>query len=107
MKESELRKHTTCSICGQKILAAGVSLFWRVTVERFGLELQALNRLQGLAMMLGGHAGLASVMGPDEDLARPVMDRLTLTVCERCAVEDTCIARLGELPAPDDGKERG
>ena len=40
MKEKELRKHTTCSLCRGKIMAGGIPLFYRVTIERFGVRTQ-------------------------------------------------------------------
>ncbi len=52
MKEKELRKHATCAMCGNKVLASGLPLFWRVTVERFGVDLKAVSRQQGYSMML-------------------------------------------------------
>ena len=53
MKESELREHAYCSLCGNKIGHAGVPMFWRVKFERFALNLDAMKRQQGLAMMFG------------------------------------------------------
>lgn len=91
MKETELRQHATCSMCGRKILHAGLPLFWRVTVERFGIDMQAAQRQTGLAMLLGSPA-LAAVMGPDEDIAAPVMDPKVLTVCEVCVLKPWTIA---------------
>ena len=38
MKEAELRRYATCSLCGQKIGHTGLPLFWTVTIERFGVE---------------------------------------------------------------------
>ena len=100
MKEDELRKHATCSLCGKPIGAAGAPLFWRVSIERFGLDAGALERNEGLVKFLGGSVELASVMGPNEDMAVPVMDKLTLTVCETCCTETTCVAVLAETKAP-------
>lgn len=62
MKEKELREHADCSICGKPIGNSGLPLFWKVTVERFGLNVDAVKRQQGLGMMLGAH--IAMVMGP-------------------------------------------
>jgi hypothetical protein len=95
MKEAELRKHATCALCGNKVLAAGMPLFWRVTVERFGIDMQAARRQQGLGLMLGG--ALAMHMGPDEDMAKPMMDAVMLTVCESCALDRHCVAALAEV----------
>jgi hypothetical protein len=85
LKRAELLKHTQCNLCGHKIGHTALPLFWRVTVERFGVDLQAMRRADGLASFIGSSA-IAAVMGPDEDLARPVMEPVQLTVCEQCAV---------------------
>ena len=63
---------------------SGVPLFWTVRLQRFGLDLGAIRRQDGLAAMLGGHTVLAQVMGPDKDLATPVSSEITLTMCESC-----------------------
>lgn len=98
MKELELRAHATCSICRQKIGASGLPLFYRLTVERFGVKLDAVRRQAGLEMMLGGHVAIAQAMGPDEEMAMPVMDRLVLVVCESCSTgSHHCIAALAEV----------
>lgn len=86
MKEAELRKHANCSICQKPIGASGWPLFWRVTLEHFGLNAPAVQRQTGLAMFLGSPA-LAAVMGPDEEMASPVMEPVTITACETCAVD--------------------
>lgn len=91
MKEQELRNHLTCSFCGKAITHSGLPLFWRVKVERFGIDAQAVRRQQGLGMMLGS-GSLAMVMGPDEDLALPVMKPTTLTACEPCAMKPVVLA---------------
>lgn len=85
MKEAELRKHSNCSLCKQPILSGGLPLFYRVTVERFGVDLTAVRRQSGLAAMIG-HAGIAAAMGPDEDMAKPIMEPVVLTVCEPCSI---------------------
>lgn len=97
MKRAELLKHSQCNLCGHKIGHTALPLFWRVTVERFGVDLQALRRADGFALTIGS-ADIASLMGPDEDLARPVMQPVVLTVCEQCAVAPDAlpIAALAE-----------
>jgi hypothetical protein len=96
MKETELRKHATCDLCRQRIGHTGLPLFWRVRIERFGIDMRAAQRQTGLGLMLG--AGLAQVMGPDEDMARPVMAPLLLTVCEACAcTSELPVAAMAEV----------
>ena len=87
MKEKELRKHTDCSVCGKKVLASGLPIFWTLHIERHGILMDAIDRQQGLTMMLGNSAALAAAMGPDEDMTMPVMDPVDLTLCECCAVD--------------------
>lgn len=94
MKEKELRKHSKCVLCGKKILASGIPLFWKVTVERLGVKVDAVNRQSGLSMMIG--AQLAEVMGPDEDLTQPMMEPVVLTICETCGTDSFCVAELAE-----------
>lgn len=96
MKEAELRRYATCSLCGQKIGHTGLPLFWTVTIERFGVDMQAVQRQQGLAMFLGS-AALAMHMGADEQMARRVMEPVTLSVCESCAKDSKCVAALAEI----------
>lgn len=68
-------------------------MFWRVRIERQGIDMAAVRRQTGLAMVLGS-AALAMVLGPDEDLTTPLMEPVTLTVCETCGTQDTSIAYL-------------
>lgn len=98
MKEKELRAHATCSLCRKKIGESDLPLFYRLTIERFGVKLDAVRRQAGLEMLLNGHVGLAQIMGPDEEMAMPLMEKLTLVVCETCSMqqEPYCVARLAE-----------
>lgn len=84
MKENELRNHATCANCHKKVLEDGIPLFWRVTIERFGIDINAVRRQQGLTMMLGGNAVIAAAMGPNEDMAMPFMEPTIVTLCEAC-----------------------
>lgn len=99
MKEAELAKHTTCSCCGRLVTQTGLPLFWVVRIERYGISLPAMKRQMGLSDFLGGNSALARIMGPDEDLARPMMDAVTATLCERCAVDSDGpqIAAIAEM----------
>lgn len=98
MKEKELRAHSTCSLCRKKLGQTRFPGFYRLTVERFVLDPGAISRQQGLGMMLGGNGFLAMYMSADEDMAKPMMDKLALVVCEDCATNDTtCVARLAEV----------
>ena len=96
MKEQELREFAICAICGEKIGHTGLPLFWRVRIRRYGMKLDAVQRQQGLTMFLGGHAELAAVMGPNEDMAEQISE-IEITVCESCATEKRLpVAALAE-----------
>ena len=96
MKEAELRKYANCGLCGKKILHTQIPLFYRVTIERFGVDLKACQRQDALATMLNSTA-LAMAMGPDPDVAKPVMNPLEIAVCEKCALDDVMIGAIPEL----------
>jgi hypothetical protein len=86
VKERELiEKHAVCSFCRNKIGHTGLPLFWRIRVERFGINMRALERQSGLAMMLQS-TQIARAMGPDEDMTFAALD-VTLTACEACATD--------------------
>ncbi len=83
MKEKELRELSECGLCKQKI-GAGMGIiptFAKITVEKYILNMPALQRQQGLGMMIS--PGLATVMGADEDLAKKI-ESVTFSVCPEC-----------------------
>lgn len=98
MKERELRLYADCSLCRKPIGHTRLPLFWRVSIERFGIDLNATGRQMGLTAMLGGSARLALAIGADEDMAKPLFDKITLSICETCAMSPIEPARLAELP---------
>lgn len=85
MKQNELSKHLKCSVCGNHVAHSGLPIFWRVKVERFGIDTTAVKRQLGLSTFLGSYE-LASVMGPDEDMTIDLMAPKTMTLCEKCAL---------------------
>jgi hypothetical protein len=96
MNEIELRKYARCSLCGLKIGHTHLPLFYRVTVERFGINMNAVRRQAGLEQMLGNVA-IAQVMGLGEEMTKPLMDKITLSICEDCSLKPTFVAHLAEL----------
>ena len=85
MKENEIREAAKCIGCEKGFMHTGLPTFWRVTIKRYGVDMKAVKRQQGLTMMLDGHAPLARVMGPNETLAEPIMETVEITLCEFCA----------------------
>jgi hypothetical protein len=80
-----------CAICGKGVMHSGVPLFYRVKVESMGVDIAAVKRHSGLEQVFGGgQAGavLADVMGPDPDIAKPIIeDQPAVLVCQTCALE--------------------
>lgn len=76
-----------CAICCKGLMHAGIPLFYRLRVERMGLDLGAIKRQHGLELMMGGAAPLASIMGPDETMAAVIDGPRELLVCETCSHE--------------------
>lgn len=93
MKQTDIKP---CAKCGKGVMHTGLPLFWRITIERYGIDANAVRRQAGLEMMLG-NAKLAHVMGPNETMAKPVMDDVILILCENCAMENYPVAALAEL----------
>lgn len=98
MKERELREASHCAVCEEPFgRATTMPLFYRVRVQLFGLDMNAIKQQDGLTAMLGGHAMLASVMGTNAEMASEIGTSKTFTVCHACAMGEIEVARLHEL----------
>lgn len=73
---------TPCVGCGHG-LAKGGPIVYRVQVERFCLDPQAIQRETGLELQLG--VPLATVFSPDPELAKH-FDTARVLVCGNCIV---------------------
>lgn len=74
---------------------SGDFLFYRIKIERFGVDIKAVQRQHGLELMTGSPA-LAHILGPDEDIAIPVDEPDEALVCDECAMETMPLAALHE-----------
>ena len=93
MKEPELRKAAMCAVCRKPFGNAGTPFFWRVSIQRFVINPDALKRQHGLGMMLP--PALAMVMGPNEDLAQTFGEPAEFTVCDSCSdIQLPCVGNL-------------
>ena len=97
MKERELRECATCAVCGQLIGKASLPVFWRVSMEYHGVNVEAVQRQTGLAMMMGGNGALAAVMGPDDEITMPLMEPGAITVCHDCGMQGVTVAELAGM----------
>lgn len=94
IKESELLKlGVNCAVCGKPQLAGGGITFYRVRIERAGFMRDAIHRRIGLGMAMGSQV-LASIMGPDEPLARVFDGPHDVFVHEDCAHRVNSILEL-------------
>ena len=82
MKQTDFKP---CGHCHKGIMHTGVPLFYRVTIERMGLDLQAVHRQHGLEMVMNGHAKIANIMGANEDMGLPIGPASIGLLCEQCA----------------------
>lgn len=89
------RELTPCALCA-KGLAKGGPIVYRVQLERFVLNPQAIQQAAGLEMMIG--PALANIMGTDADLAAH-LDTDAMLVC------GDCVMRMPQLLR--DSNERG
>lgn len=96
MKEEELRQHAICCLCDRPVGATGIPMFWSVTVERHGIKFGAVRRQDGLAMMLGNNAALASVFSANEEMTQLMHGPIKLTICEDCAMKSQVILKAME-----------
>lgn len=93
MNEAELRAAAICGVCGKRVGEARLPLFYRVRIERWGIKRDAVERQSGLEMLVGSVA-IARALSAGEDMAIPVMDPVTLTVCEACSMRSVMVAEL-------------
>lgn len=101
LKAEELRQSGPCGICGRGLMADRCITFYRLTVQQFVIDVNAVRRSVGLAMTLGS-GDLARVMGPDEYLAVAPCPARPLIVCQTCAVSvDSSLGALIERTAED------
>lgn len=84
-----------CAICHKGMMHTGLPLFYRVTIERMGIDLRAVRQQHGLEQLTGS-VGLADVFSPNSALASPLPDPSVVLICEECAMKETMIAVLAE-----------
>lgn len=92
LKERDL---TPCAVCGKPLTHDRSIAFYRVTIERFVLDPNAISRQVGLGVRLRSYA-LASIMGPNEDMAKQMSAHPPANVCDTCAIAGGPIAAIDE-----------
>lgn len=97
MKQKDLKP---CHCCGKGVMHDGSPLFLRISVDRFGVDAQAVKQQHGLELMVGSSV-LANIMGPDRDLAKRIDGRADMLICTTCAAKP-----LSAYLFLDEGAER-
>jgi hypothetical protein len=98
VKERELRECSVCAICAAKIGKSQSPVFYRAKIDTYFVDIAAVQRQAGLAMMMGGNPIIANAMGPDEDMAQR-LDGVTITVCSDCFLRGVDITQLAVVAA--------
>lgn len=92
------RDFKPCALCRKGVMHANDITFYRVRIERFVVDLNAVQRAHGMEMMMGGNAVIANVMGPNEDLAKLFTGPHEILICSSCALRDkTPIAVIEDM----------
>lgn len=110
MSDREIRRSaiTSCALCHGP-LTKGTPLFWRVQVDRIGVDATALRQVVGVETMIG-NAALANVFTGDPVLGKPIGDRVDILICEPCALErgtPVGVIALMHMEAQAPNRERG
>jgi hypothetical protein len=99
VKKKDFKK---CAICGKGVMHSGQIMFYKVSITMMGIDIGAVQRQHGLEMMMG-NAAIAHVMGPDEDLAKPLGKPETGLVCQDCATHhNSVLAAINEMISEED-----
>lgn len=83
-----------CVLCGKGVAHTGLPLFFRVKIERMGIDGRAIQQTHGMEQFMGGHVALARVFH-DPEIAKPITE-VTGLVCEECAMVSHPLAMLSE-----------
>lgn len=94
-KAMKAKDFKPCAFCGKGVMHAGVPLFYRIHVERMGVDGGAVQRAAAMEQYMGGHVALARVF-EDPEIAKPITPGTTVLVCETCSTEPRMVAMLTE-----------
>lgn len=82
MKQSDIKQ---CVGCGEGVMHDNQMTFYTVKITQWVVDLGAVQRQHGMEQMMGQAAALAQVMGPNEDIAKPLEAEKDVWVCGWCA----------------------
>jgi hypothetical protein len=86
-----------CALCGKGVMHGGQITFYRLTLDRYVVDMHAIERQHGLEQFMGSPA-IAHAMGPDEDLAKQLPEGAgPVLVCQWCAMAPHALMSLAAL----------
>lgn len=83
-----------CALCGKGVMHTGIPLFYRVTIQRMGIDMPEVQRSHGMEQFFGG--ALAAWVFHDPDIAKPITEQQTVLICESCSTVPHMLAQLPE-----------
>lgn len=84
MKQRDLEK---CRLCGRGMMHRNDIVFYRIKLDTMGIQADAVRQMHGMEMMMGAAAPLAQIMGPDPDIAKPVVESPAFLICMPCMMD--------------------
>jgi hypothetical protein len=84
-----------CALCGKGVMHTQMPLFYRVRIERMGIDLDEVRRTDAMEKFFGGHVRIARAF-QDPVLATPIGEAAHALVCEKCATQPHWLAELAE-----------
>jgi hypothetical protein len=84
-----------CANCGKGVAHTGLPLFWRVRIERMGIDNVAVQQTHAMEGFFMGNVVIARAF-QDPEIAKPITPGTTVLVCEECALRPSVLAVLAE-----------
>ena len=83
MKQNEIEN---CANCGKGLMHNNQIHFYRMNIEQLIFDMGAISRAHGMELMMGNAAPLAQIMGPNDDIAKPLSKPKTVLLCACCGM---------------------
>ena len=98
---------TKCKGCGKGVAHTGLPIFWRVKIERMGIDRKAVVQTDAMERYFGGHAGggmanqqalAISRVFQDPIIAKPIegIEPVTALLCEECSLKPLPLSLIAE-----------
>lgn len=89
-----------CAACGKGVAHTGVPVFWRVHIERMGIDGVAVRQTVAMEDFFLGNIAIARAF-QDPEIAKPLDKPTQVLICEACALESRLpLAVIAEKGVP-------